>query len=91
MVDNYKQPQVELRRLQLKWLPPGSPNAAATNALIAGIDISDRIHLLTANGFNEYFFVEGLHYDAKPASNQYHDVTLDIDLSPATHWEIPPS
>ena len=55
------------------------------------IDISDRIHLTTANGFNNYYFVEGLHYDAKPASDQYHDVTLVVDLSPATHWSSLPS
>lgn len=90
-IDNYSEAAVELRRIQLKWLPPGAPNAAATNAMISQIDISDRVHVLTANGFNDYFFVEGLHYDAKPASDQYHEVTLDIDLSPATHWEIPPS
>lgn len=90
-VTNYGFPFNEVRRIQLKWLPPSSPNAAATNEMIARIDISDRIHLLTANGFDDYYYVEGLHYDAKPASNQYHDVTLDIDLSPATHWEAPPS
>jgi hypothetical protein len=90
-IDNYSEANIELRRLQLKWLPPGTANATATNAMMAQIDISDRVHLLTANGFNDYYFVEGLHYDAKPASNQYHEVTLDIDLSPATHWETPPS
>ncbi len=90
-IDNYSEAFIELRRIQLKWLPPGLPNAAATNAMMAQIDISDRVHLLTANGFDDYFYVEGLHYDAKPASDQYHEVTLDIDLSPATHWEIPPS
>lgn len=91
MVDNYGEVDTELRRLQFKWLPPGSPNADATNALISGIDISDRIHLLTANGFDGHFFVEGLHYQAKPASDQYHEVTLDVDLSPETHWDTPPS
>lgn len=89
-IDNYSQPFNELRMLRFRWLPPGAPFADEVNALMSGIDISDRILLQTANGFNDYFFVEGLHYTAKPASNQYHDVTLDVDLSPATHWETLP-
>lgn len=90
-IDNYSEAFNELRMLRFKWLPPGSPYADEVNALMSGIDISDRILLQTSNGFNEHFFVEGLHYTARPASNQYHEVTLDVDLSPATHWETLPT
>ena len=90
-IDNYAQAFTELRNLRFKWLPPGAPYATEVNALMSRIDISDRILLTTANGFSDYFYVEGLHYVAKPASDQYHEVVLDVDLSPATHWEIPPS
>lgn len=90
-IDNYSEAGIEMRMLRFKWLPPGSPFADEVNDLMCRIDISDRILLQTANGFNHYFYVEGLHYVAKPASDQYHEVTLELDLSPATHWEIPPS
>lgn len=90
-VTNYAQPAVRVKRLSFKWQPPSSPYASAVNALMSGIDISDRIHLLTSNGFNGYHFVEGLEYDAQPASDTYDDVTLHVDLSPAAYWTTLPS
>lgn len=90
-VDNYAQPEVRVKRLTFKWLPPGLPNAANVNALMSGIDISDRVHLLTSNGFDGFHFVEGLSYEAGPASDTYQDVTLHVDLSPAAYWETLPS
>ena len=90
-VTNYAQAQTEVRRLRFRWLPPSSAYAANVNALMTGIDISDRIHLLTSNGFNAYYFVEGLHYSAAPATDQYLDVTLEVDLSPAANWNTLPS
>lgn len=90
-VTNYAQPEVRVKRLSFKWQPPGTPYAAAVNALMSGIDISDRIHLLTSNGFDGYHFVEGLSYEAKPASDTFLDVTLHVDLSPAAYWTTLPS
>jgi hypothetical protein len=87
---NYAQPETVVKRLTFKWQPPGTTYAATVNALMSGIDISDRIHLLTVNGFNDYYFVEGLHYEAHPASDDYLDVTLDVDLSPAAWWNTLP-
>ena len=90
-VTNYAQPQVALRRLSFRWFPPGTPFATETNALMTGIDISDRLHILTSNGFNAHYFVEGLHYEAHPATDDYLDVTLDVDLSPAAYWNTLPT
>jgi hypothetical protein len=90
-VTNYAQPEVRVKRLTFRWLPPTHPNAANVNALMSGIDISDRINLLTVNGFNGYHFVEGLSYEAKPATDTYLEVTLNVDLSPATYWGTLPS
>jgi hypothetical protein len=89
-VTNYKQPEVQVRRLSFRWQPPGTAYAANTNALMSGIDISDRIQLTTSNGFNAHYFVEGLHYEAHPATSTYLDVTLDVDLSPAAYWNTLP-
>jgi hypothetical protein len=90
-VENYAQPRTQVKRLSFRMLPPGTPYATEVNALMSGIDISDRIHLLTSNGFNEHYFVEGLHYEAHPASDDYLDITLDVDLSPAAFWNTLPS
>lgn len=90
-VTNFAQPETTVKRLTFKWLPPGTQYASEVNALMTGIDISDRIHLLTSNGFDGYHFVEGLHYEAHPATDTYLDVTLEVDLSPAAYWNTLPS
>jgi hypothetical protein len=90
-VTNYAQPETTVTKLRFRQLPPGTPGATEVNALMSGIDISDRIHLLTSNGFDGYHFVEGLHYEAHPAQDDYLDVTLEVDLSPAAYWNTLPS
>lgn len=96
MVDNFKQPRTRVSRITLKTTPPGHAWAPNIWALMTGVDISDRIQLKTthhngAGGFDEYYYVEGLHYAAKPATDDYLDVTLDLDLSPAAYWNTLPS
>jgi hypothetical protein len=88
---NYAQPQTQVRRVSFRMLPPSHPMAGPIAALMGGIDISDRIQLTTANGFNAYYFVEGLHYEVRPASDTWLDATLDLDLSPAAYWNTLPS
>lgn len=88
-VTNYRDPQTRVTRLTFKNYP-GATWSSANQALVSGIDISDRIHLLTATGFNAYFFVEGLHYVVEPASDSFLNVTLDVDVSPAAYWNTLP-
>lgn len=89
-VTNMNQPATRVNRVTFKSFP-GAPWSAANQALVSGIDISDRVHLLTSNGFNGYHFVEGLHYVVEPASDSFLNVTLDVDLSPAAYWNTLPS
>ncbi len=67
---------------------------AATWLMLCTVDISDRVYLETTwiggGGFSDYFFVEGLHYEAKPMNGAQHEVTLTLDVSPATFYSSNP-
>lgn len=88
-VNNYKDPRTRITQVTFKGPPPGSTGAAKTWQLICGIDISDTLDIVThhpgGGGFNERFFVEGLHYEVHPLNDTYWDVTLTVDVSP-TAW-----
>ena len=96
-VNNYAQPKTRINRIRFQRVSPTSSYGAAEWALLCGIDISDRLQVKTthhngASGFNdELYFVEGLHYTVTPLNDQMLDVTLDIDVTPATYYAIPPS
>jgi hypothetical protein len=62
---------------------------------MCGVDISDIIRLKTTHhngvgGFDEDFFVEGLHYTASPLSDNYVDVELTLDVSPRALYDANP-
>jgi hypothetical protein len=93
---NFSDTAVRVNRVQFKTVHPSHPWAASVWALMCGIDISDRIQLTTthhggAAGFNDYYYVEGLHYTVEPLAADYMWVTLDVDLSPAAWWDTLPS
>lgn len=96
-VDNYAQPKVRINRIRFQRIDKNSTYGAAEWALLCGIDISDRLQVKTthhggAGGFNNvFYFVEGLHYSVKPLNADMLDVTLDIDVTPATYYSFPPS
>jgi hypothetical protein len=94
-VDNYSSPQTRVNKISFRSLPPDDPYAAALWRLMCNVDISDRINLRTthhggAGGFNDDFYVEGLHYEVDPLSDAYLDVTLTLDVSPASYYDINP-
>ena len=97
MVDNYKQPATRINRIRFQRVDPSSAYGAAEWALLCGIDISDRLQVKTthhggAGGFNNaFYFVEGLHYSVRPLNAQMLDVTLDIDVTPATYYTTAPN
>lgn len=86
-VSNFSQPVTRVNRITFKRLPPDSPYAERLWELICGVDISDIIQLntyhFTDGGFVEQeFYVEGLHYRARPLAEDYLDVELTLDVSP---------
>lgn len=92
-VNNYKTPRARINRITFKRLPPSHANAGKVWAILCGVDISDIIRLKTTHqggGFDEDFYVEGLHYSCQPLSNTYDDVTLTLDVSPASYYSSNP-
>jgi hypothetical protein len=94
-VDNYATPRNRVNKITFKRVGPQDPYAAALWRLMCNVDISDIIRLKTthhggAGGFDEDFFVEGLHYTANPLSDQYVDVELNLDVSPRAYYDVNP-
>ena len=86
-VDNYATPRNRINQVTFRSLDPSDANAAPLWKVMCGVEIGDLIDITTTHpgggGFNaEPFFVEGIHYDAKPLHSSYPDVTLTLDLSP---------
>jgi len=69
----------------------GSPGSNATWHLLGAVDISDIIHLTTTHGggggFNTDFYVEGVHYRARPGGDApILELTLDVSPKSAYDW-----
>lgn len=93
-VDNYKDPKTRVDRLTFLPQPADSVYGTPLWLLMCAVDISDRVHLKTTHnasgGFNEYFFVEGVHYVCEPMGHRQHHVTLELDVSPASYFDTNP-
>ena len=94
-VDNYSQPKTRITQLVFRPKRTEHFNAAALWTLMCDIEIGDVITVKTTHpgggGFNnEDFFVEGIHYMAKPLKQNMHDVTLTLDVSPRAFYVISP-
>lgn len=93
-VGNYKDPKTRVSLLRFRPRGPEDPTAPALWDLMCGVELGDRVHLETghpdAGGFDEYFYVEGIRYAARGARDTYHDVTLELDVSPASFFAYNP-
>lgn len=93
-VENFKQAQTRVTRIRFRPKPTDHPNAAALWDFMCNVEIGDVVNLKTTHpgggGFDEEFFVEGVHYDAKALRVDMHDVTLDIDVSPRVYYGTDP-
>ena len=95
--DNMSTPQVRVGQLTIKPRRPGSPGEGATWELLCNIDISDVVHLTTVHGvttgggggFDHDFFVEGIHYQARPGGTIPY-VELTLDVSPRGFYDSNP-
>lgn len=86
-VQNQKDMKARLEQITFKSLYPDDSRAAATWALMLGVEISDCIDLETTGpgavgGFDESFFVEGIHKTIRPGGSDWHYSELTVDLSP---------
>jgi hypothetical protein len=94
-INNYATPKTRVNTVTFKTsVGPDMSFSDRLWRVVCGVDISDRIDLVTTHhgggGFNEHFYVEGVHYTAKPLSDEYLDVECTLDLSPASHYDNNP-
>ncbi len=95
-VGNYKDPKNRVSTIQFKSRAADGSDVTAPALwdLVTQVEIGDRIHLTTSHvgggGFNEYLYVEGIRYDAKGATDQYPDITCELELSPASFFDYNP-
>ena len=94
-VANYKDPRNRVTNIAFKSMRPTDDRAAANWLLLCGAEISDLIDVTIGSagsaapggGFvAEPSFIEGIHYDVKPLTDTYADVTLRLDLSPQAYF-----
>jgi hypothetical protein len=90
-VANYAEPRTRPRQVTFKPLLPTDPRAAATWALICGVDISDIVYLYITSpgggGIDGEYYVEGVTETCRigPPEFGFGEVTLDV--SPAAYYE----
>ncbi len=94
-VQNYATPKTRVTKINVRGRHPRHPCAPAIWAFLCGVDLSDVVHLDTTHwggdgGFHEDYFVEKLTYDATPLHGNWWDVSLDVELSPASFYDHNP-
>lgn len=98
IVENYRDPQNRIEQASFKSLRPTDDRAAATWALLTGVDLSDILDLEITHpgggGFNSEHFIEAINYEIEPLVNDldtgYPAINLTLDLSPAVYWANSP-
>ncbi len=94
VVDNNAVPKTRVGQLTIRpQLSTGSYGTAVW-LMLCTAEISDRVYIETTwvggGGLADYFYIEGLHYEARPMSGTQHEVTLTLDVSPATFYTDSP-
>lgn len=93
--DNYATPKNRISTITFRSKQPGSVGAAANWEFMCKVDIADSVAVTVeasgGGGFSaEGFFVEGIHEEARPLGVAYDDVTLRLDLSPRSYFNVNP-
>lgn len=94
-VDNLKNPVTRIDQLTFRSVPLEHPKAADTWALICGVEIGDVVEVTTdhpsgAGLAAEPFYVEGVNYTVSPLNGDFANVTLTLDVSPASLYYVNP-
>lgn len=93
--NNYSTVRTRVDQLTVRPQSPTGPYGTQTWNLMAGVEISDVVSLTTSHvgshGFSgATFYVEGVHYEAKPMNATYNEITLTLDVSPAGYYSSNP-
>ena len=93
--NEYKDPVDRISSITFRSQRVGATGAAANWLLLSECDLGDRLAITIGSpgggGFSaEQFFVEGVHEIYRPAGPDLDDVTLTLDLSPASYFSDNP-
>lgn len=89
VVDNYSNPKPRVSKVGFRSLLDGDYRAAATWALMQGVEIGDLITLNTPF-ISDVYFIEGITATAKELNGDIPDVSMELDLSPRSYWDSDP-
>lgn len=91
---NYAQPRTRVGTLTVRPQSPAGVHGDATWDLLQGVELGDYLEVTTshvAGGFTaQPFFVEGVGYTIAPMAAAHPEVTLTLDVSPASYWDSNP-
>jgi hypothetical protein len=93
-VTNYKDPAPRVSRMVFKSRRPSHALGPSLWNHICKCEISDLLTLKSQHpgggGFNQDFYVEGLHFTGRPGPPDYPIVTLELDVSPRANYTYNP-
>jgi hypothetical protein len=87
-VNNYALPRKAIQRVTFKSIRPADDRAAATWALMCGVDIADAINLTVdeAGLADVPFFVDGVSVSCRVLNPEFDMVTVTPNLTPASYY-----
>jgi hypothetical protein len=88
-VANYKQPAPRINRVRFMSMRDEDARAAATWALMQGVEIGDVLDVF-ADAISGRYFVEGITMEVQELDGTIPWCVCDLDLSPAAFWTIDP-
>lgn len=88
-VSNYNTPVPRITQVAFKSLRDADPRAAATWALMQGVDIGDTIDI-TTDWISGTYFVEGITQSARELDGTIPFCETLLDLTPRSHWNTDP-
>lgn len=89
IIENYSDPVPRVSQIVFRSLSDDDQRAAATWALMTGVEIGDIVELSTDWIGGEHF-VEGITISCHELDGTIPDTTVTLDLSPAAHWTVDP-
>ncbi len=92
--DNYKDPLPRITRMVFRSRMPQRRLADPLWKMMCRCEISDLLTVSTSHvgggGFADNYYVEGIRYTGRPANDQVHDITLEVDVSPEALFDDDP-
>ncbi len=94
IVGNYAEPKTVVSVIEFRTRSPEDVTGPALWEIMTEVEIGDRVYLETTHvgggGFGEYFFVQGIRYEASGMQADFHDVTMELEVIPASYYDYNP-